>query len=140
MKEFCVDLEIGEQLEKNDFPESIYGWYKPNYDGKDRKPELLEVLARGKSKSSFNNLTYYRLTYAPFSDEIIKELPSNFIYEGDHFWLTIIKDNENNYQAYYEKTIEDGFKSKMLFRIIDKKLSNCLSLTWLYLKKEGYIK
>ncbi len=77
---------------------------------------------------------------SPTSDEIIKELPSNFIYEGDHFWLTIIKDNENNYQVYYEKTIEDGFKSKMLFRIIDKKLSNCLSLTWLYLKKEGYIK
>jgi hypothetical protein len=141
MKEYCVDLEIAEELEDNNFPQTIYGWYKPNYDGRDRKPILLEVLAHGTSKSSFNRLNYYRLSYAPISEEILKELPVSIYFDLNYYFLYITKDNIDNHQVYYEKTTESGFKDHGLrFRIINEKLSNCLAKTWLYLKKEGYLK
>lgn len=132
MKEFCVDLEIAEELEKNNFPQTIYGWYKPNYDGRDRKPELLEVLARGTSKSSFNNLTYYRLTYAPTSDEILKELPV----EINGFNFRIERTDTDFVIAYLELGYEDEVRFGYFH---DKKLVNALAKMWLYLKKEGLL-
>ncbi len=134
MKEYCVDLKIAKELKENGYNQISEFYHRI------QKDNIGEFTDFSNANEKSDHMIFIDAYSAPTSDEILKELPSNFIYDGNHYWLTIIKDNENNYQAYYEKTIEDGFKSKMLFRIINKKSSNCLSLTWLYLKKEGYIK
>lgn len=129
MKEYCVDLEIAKELEKNNFPQTSYGWYKPDYDGRDRKPVLLNVLASGTSKSPYNNLSHYRLAYAPTSDEILKELPRNI----NNFDLNILWVSE-------EKTWAITYDMKNNLYTYDFNLTYALAKMWLYLKKEGYIK
>lgn len=131
MKEFCVDLDLSEELERNNFPQTSYGWYKPDYDGRDRKPVLLNVLASGTSKSPYNNLSHYRLSYTPNSDELLKELPEGFrISKNIHGYFISILDIKTTLLV--RENAYKGFE--------DKKPSNALAKLWLYLKKEGHIK
>jgi len=136
MKEYCVDLEIAEELQENNFPQTFFGWYKPNYDGRDRKPVLLEVLANGTSTSSFNGLSQYRLTYAPTSDEILKELPSKI----EEYFLDILKLQIEYTVGYSNMKPYEQSDFIWLTFYNNKKISVALAKLWLHCKKEGYIK
>lgn len=131
MKEYCVDLEIAKELEKNGFPQtSEMSWYKTEKG----KYELL--------LGEFS--VYYDEEYAtPFADEILKELPNQIK-------IPISYDPSLDYLCYLT-----NYKNKLTYTVgysnintlelegeyfEDKKLSNALALMWLYLKKEGYIK
>lgn len=135
MKEFCVDLKIAKELKENGFPQgNNFYWYR-------RLPEKNQWKFIGSKNVQYLHRSYCFmpdgndvLYSAPHPSELLKELP-NAIVNGI-YWMYIIKDFDNNFQVYYENT----YINELKFRIINKKLSNCLALAWLQLKKLGYIK
>ena len=127
MKDFCVDLQLAKELKENGFPQKCnFSWVMIG--------NALGGLVMGLKLTTYK--PFHAETSAPISDEILKELPKKILTSPGESWFVIIKDNENNWQIYYEVACTKNLS----FRIIDKKLSNCAGKAWLYLKKEGYIK
>ena len=124
MKEFCADLEIAKELKEKGFPQECMFRYCC-FDQSEKNLVIKYI-----NESNFG-LQY--ITDAPTSDELLKELPESII--NKVYWMYIIKDFDKNFQIFYEN-ICDIKESKLKFRIINKKLSNCLALAWLHLKKE----
>lgn len=131
MKDFCVDLEISKELKENGYFQETLNWY-------------IEDIKTGKiyfNKSQYP--TESKTYYAPFPDEILKELPReikdpNF----DYFYhLKIEKSpiHDEMYLISYGITSQDRAWMEQ-YNTDDKKLSNALAKMWIYLKKEGYIK
>ena len=110
MKEYCVDLELAKELKENGFPQKSTFYWWINTQG----------------KPHFSYGTKYDYS-APTSDEILKELPDG---------IRIVKQIGKN-SGIFTVACPIGNQTKYFD---NKKLSNCLALLWLYLKKEGYIK
>ncbi len=119
MKKYCVDLEIAKELKENGFKSKTYFRYQIDTLG-EVEIETNEFAVHDHVADIFN---------APASEEIIKELPKEI--DNNTFQIHFFKSKKLwsvGYFDYYEPWIY----------LEDKKLSNCLALVWLYLKKEGY--
>ncbi len=153
MKEYCVDLKIAKELKENGFPQDSEFYFMRQDAGtidtkngglSNRKPWALSGIVSKKDKEDFLENFGHKDKWmgiqpesflsAPLPGEILKELPKSIV--NGIYWMFIIKDFDNNFQVYYENT----YINELKFRIINKKLSNCLALAWLHLKKLGYIK
>jgi len=128
MKEYCVDLEIAKELEKNGFiSECHFEWIdRPNINN----PIIVNYFVA-------KSYHYKERFLAPVSDEILKELPN----EIKGYSLEIVRYEtgpiEVNYVKYNSIDVPEYLiNSKEMFY----KLSNALAKKWLHLKKEGYIK
>ncbi len=137
MKEYCVDLEIAKELEKNRFPQESNFYYSRNNGQEDIKGNpIYDFSSIDGGKGRFDRIIDPRLRYeyypAPTSDEILKELP----HEINEFWLRIEPVKDKYIVGYWEEGHED---ERRFDYFEEKKLSNALAKMWLYLKKEGYI-
>ena len=123
MKEFCVDLEIAKELEKEGFIQNTHFYHRIQKDGIGEFTDFCDT----KSNSPF--MKFKALYSAPTSDELLKELPECILGKNTSYHHYIWKEAI----AYRDDNIE-------LICFYDKKLTNALAKMWLYLKKEGYIK
>lgn len=123
MKEFCVDLQLAKELKENGFPQNT----KYRYDICNNNVELTSVFV----PLHDHVIDVYS---APISDEILKELPTIF----ENYEL-IIKKLYLYYQIMYIEE-QDGEIMNDYALFEDKRFSNALAKTYIYLKKEGYIK
>lgn len=131
MKEYCTDLEIAKELEKNKFPyKSSFEYQVTQFTG---DGEYVDIVYNGNGIiTPTSDCTY--TVYAQTSDEILKELPPIF----GPYQLTIAKCFIYYQVSYKDDNDGEIMNDSALFD--DKKLSNALAKLWLYLKKEGYIK
>lgn len=148
MKEFCVDLELARELKEAGFPqETLFYFVDGNittdvvneieYDSAINCPDFNAQCSQDCSKCKYGEKIEHKVYSAPFSDEIIKELPRKLF--GCH--LSIDRTGLAYYVWYVpigtdvDKRPKDFVPGNMGY-----KLSTALARMWLHLKKEGYIK
>lgn len=120
MEEYCVDLEIAKELFENGFPQKCKCQWVRCYSNNGKWGWYFFEY-----KDSDDRVN--KQIDAPTSDEILKELPDG---------IKIVKQIGLN-SGIFAIACPVGNKIKYFE---DKKLSNALAKTWIYLKKEGYIK
>jgi hypothetical protein len=125
MDKYCVDQEVGNELDKKGFPQNTFfnwyfndSWFCTYADIDD--PFESEM----------------RRFSAPNSDELLKELPSVIIKGNFKYYLDIDFYLNGKMEIDYKSTDESYLL--MTSRIFDK-LSNALAHIWLTLKEEGYL-
>jgi len=119
MREYCVDLEIAQELKKNGFPqETCFAHVQHGRDWQFEK------------RHKYNH--YCGDFACPTSDEILKELKD--------FPIMIIS-NWNDLGEFQVTSDRGNLSEPNSFSLesYDKKLSNALAKLWNQLKKEGYL-
>lgn len=148
MKNYSVDLDIAKELKDNGFPQKSFN-------------EWVYVKALSNNKKGYTYIWNFgralhekvkKTISAPISDEILKELPKK-IHFNNYLLNVEIKSElrqgapksgniEEFWEIFYDITYRCYYHGDSFFNneiINDKKLSNALAKTWLYLKKNGYL-